>query len=96
MTTAVLPDCKLQPVLVRQMQVGDRGGVHPSAIRSDGRGQVFVEGGTRLAETGPGRVTVWKCEDGYHIDVTNVPDVRFERHIDVPVFRVRSVSNVNC
>jgi len=94
-----MPDSRLKPVFVYQMQDGDRYGVEQDAIVADVQGKPFVLADGILRDVGCGRPIVIKCSDGYHLDLSNVPpSVRFERvsWSTGKVYRVRDVKGAGC
>jgi hypothetical protein len=78
------------------MQPGDEAGVDVYAIVAPRR-KPFIMARAALRMVGSGLVTVRKKADGYHIDCSLVPGVRFRRGpISQNVYRVKSVSGLAC
>lgn len=98
MTTAKLPDCRLKPVRVYQMQVGDVYGVREGGLVADVRGRVYVMLDAATLIPGAGLVTVERKEDGYYLDLSHVPGVRWSRDVpkNVRISRVRGVTGIGC
>lgn len=95
--TATVPICAVEAQQVFEMQIGDRAGIPPDAVRANLHRRLFVVSTTWLQETGPGLVTIVRRGDGYHLDLGNVPDVRFSRDLQVPnLRRVKSVTGACC
>lgn len=87
-----LPNCAVEAKYVWEMQPGDRAGVDPAAIVAPGK-RPFVVARAALRHEGAGKVTIIKQEDGYYIDLSHVPDVRFGREMGrYRVYRVKGVS----
>jgi len=88
-----IPDCRLEPVTVAQMTVGDAGHIRPWGVMADSKGRAFVDGRCALVDVGGDNLArIWRDCEGLHLDLARVTE-KIRRGVEGRPLRVKTVQD---